>query len=179
MESRREHPVVQGVIALVAVGALVAGLLAAVAFVGSRVTGLDGSSPVPTSTGRASLYLPKPVQTGKGRAPGPLVTLRPGQSSGGPVERDAHAITLTAAPERTAAMARVDLTGSYPEGEGAILLVQKLQGKTWTNFADITANVSGGRFGTYIQTGTPGANKFRMLDTDTGKTSNVVTVTIG
>jgi hypothetical protein len=40
-------------------------------------------------------------------------------------------------------------------------------------------SVSGGTFATYVQTARAGANKFRVVDTDTEVTSNEVTVTVG
>ena len=38
--------------------------------------------------------------------------------------------------------------------------------------------MTNGTFATYIQTGTPGVNRFRMIDSDSQRTSNEVKVTI-
>ena len=43
----------------------------------------------------------------------------------------------------------------------------------------VFASVTGGQFSTYIQSGAVGLNRFRMIDTDTGETSNEVKVQIG
>ena len=77
-------------------------------------------------------------------------------------------------------MARIDLTGSYPTGEGAVLQVQRATGPgdDWVDFP-VTVTVSGGQFSTYVQTGKAGPNRFRVIDTDTDLASNEVTVTIG
>jgi hypothetical protein len=126
------------------------------------------------------MYLPKPERTDKGGGPGPLVSVEPlpGDSSSGSEEPDTS-ITLEASPTQTVSMGRVDLTGTYRNGEGATLAVQKLQGSTWSDFAGIRATVTDGQFQTYIQTGTAGPNKFRMYDPASGEASNVVTITIG
>ena len=39
--------------------------------------------------------------------------------------------------------------------------------------------MSNATFSTYIQTGTPGVNRFRVVDSDTKLASNEVRVTIG
>ena len=75
-------------------------------------------------------------------------------------------------------MQQIDLTGSYPSGEGAILQMQRLENGDWTDFP-VTMSVSGGTFATYVLTSRPGENKFRVIDTDTQKTSNEVVVTVG
>jgi hypothetical protein len=75
-------------------------------------------------------------------------------------------------------MERIDLTGTYPGGEGAILQVERYIDGAWSDFS-VTAAVSNETFSTYVQTGQTGVNKFRVRDTDTGKLSNAVTVTVG
>ena len=75
-------------------------------------------------------------------------------------------------------MQQIDLTGTYQAGEGAILQVQRLEDGSWSDFP-VTASVSGGTFGTYVQTSRPGPNQFRVVDTDTQAVSNEVTVTVG
>ena len=75
-------------------------------------------------------------------------------------------------------MEQIDLTGVYPGGEGAILQVQRFEGGSWQDFP-VTVSVSDGTFSTYVQTGQGGVNRFRVVDTDSGKPSNEVKVTIG
>ena len=57
---------------------------------------------------------------------------------------------------RSARWARIDLTGTYPTGEGAVLQVQRATGPgdSWVDFP-VTVTVSGGQFSTYVQTGRP------------------------
>ena len=65
-------------------------------------------------------------------------------------------------------MGRIDLTGTYPTGEGAVLQVQRATGPgddSWVDFP-VTVTVSGGQFSTYVQTGRTGPNRFRVIDTD-------------
>ena len=75
-------------------------------------------------------------------------------------------------------MERIDLTGTYPGGEGAILQVERYIAGSWSEFS-VTAAVSNETFSTYVQTGQAGVNKFRVRDTDTGEVSNAVAVTVG
>ena len=75
-------------------------------------------------------------------------------------------------------MEPIDLTGTYPGGEGAILQVQKFESGGWTDFP-VTVSVAGETFSTFIQTGQLGNNRFRVVDSDTGKKSNEVRVRIG
>lgn len=86
-------------------------------------------------------------------------------------------ITLDASPQSAGTYERVNLTGTYRRGEGATLQVQRMEGGAWADFPT-DAYVSGGTFSTYIETGQGGPNRFRVVDTATGKASNVVTVQI-
>ena len=75
-------------------------------------------------------------------------------------------------------MQQIDLTGTYPTGEGAILQVQRFEAGAWQDFP-VTMSVNGSTFATYVQTSRVGPNKFRVIDTETAKLSNEVTVTVG
>ena len=70
-------------------------------------------------------------------------------------------------------MEQIDLTGVYPGGEGAILQVQRFEGGKWADFP-VPISVSDETFATYVQTSQPGVNRFRVIDTDNGATSNEV-----
>ena len=85
-------------------------------------------------------------------------------------------ISLSASPLEVARMERIYLTGTYPRGEGASLQVQRFE-SGWSDFPTSTS-VSGGTFSTYVMTGRSGANRFRVVDTATGKSSNPVTVRV-
>ncbi|QBR93188.1 hypothetical protein [Nocardioides euryhalodurans] len=184
---REEHPVAFGLLALVGV-AIVVGLIAGMAaLAGARVAGLGDESPSGDGNGGgATLFLPKPEPTKGPR--GPLITLAPGQETAQPEEQEpsedessdkpAKGISLQVAQSTVSPMDNIDLTGVYPGGEGAILQVQRFEGGSWQDFP-VTVSVSNGTFTTYVQTGQTGPNRFRVVDTDTGKPSNEVKVTIG
>ena len=186
-EQRGDHPVAFGLLALVGVAVVVGVIAGLVALAGAKVAGLDDSGS--SSEGRqeqASLFLPKPERT---RADdGPLITLAPGQKS--PDDRGSRqpsdessspkpkkGISLQAAAPTVSQMANIDLTGVYPGGEGAILQVQRFENGEWNDFP-VTVAVGDGTFATYVQTGQTGVNRFRVVDTDSGKASNEVKVTI-
>jgi len=188
-EERDEHPVVFGLLALVGVAVVVGIIAGVVAIAGAKVAGLDGSgSSSGGSQEQASLYLPKPETT---RADdGPLITLDPGQQapkkqgSGQPSEEstsekpEKEEISLQSAQNSVGPMQDIDLTGVYPGGEGAILQVQRFEGNRWVDFPASPISVGDETFATYVQTGQPGPQRFRVVDTDTGKASNEVKVTI-
>ncbi len=85
---------------------------------------------------------------------------------------------MSAGQTSVASFQRIDLTGAYPLGEGAILQVQRLEGGKWTDFP-VTISVGGGTFSSYVQTSHTGINEFRVMDTDTETTSNTVKVEVG
>ena len=87
------------------------------------------------------------------------------------------AIALAATPLRATSYQRVSLTGTSDAVPGTSLQVQRNRGGVWANFPT-TASVDGGTFSTYVATGLLGRNPFRVVDTSTGKTSNVVVVMI-
>ena len=195
MPDRREqltgedHPIAAGLIALVGVG-LVVGLIAGISVLGAtRVLGLDGDATTAENTAEGTLYLPK-FQRTKAES-GPLLTLAQAPTPSGGVtsepseeettkdKKPESEISLSASQTAVAPMEQIDLTGTYPGGEGAILRVERFTGGQWTDFAQITANVSNQTFSTYIQTGQSGVNKFRVVDTDTNLASNSVKVTVG
>lgn len=187
-QERAEHPVAYGLLALIGV-AVVVGLIAGLtALAGARVAGLDGSAPSAEEgdAGGASLFLPKPKRTDGDT--GPLITLAPGEESSGTQRSEpddpeatkdekAKPISLQVAQTTVSPMDNIDLTGVYPGGEGAILRVQRFENGSWQDFP-VTVSVSDQTFATYVQTGQAGPNRFRVVDTDTGKASNEVKVTI-
>ena len=189
MADRQEHPVLAGLLALVGVGLVVGMVLGLGALAASQVLGLDGGSEDTNTTARQSMYLPRPVKT---KAPtGPLITLGAGGASESPSAEPSRKpgksktkeprtqISLSAGQTAVGAMEQIDLTGVYPRGEGAILRVERFDAGKWDDFAQITVLVSDETFSTYVQTSQPGVNRFRVVDTDTGASSNVVRVRIG
>ncbi len=177
-----QHPVIAGLIALIGVG-LAIGLLAGVGtLVATRVAGLGADAAATDATARQTMYLPKPVKTTPTDQPSSQGTLPAATEPTGPIQTtpsNAQGITLSAGQTQVGQMERIDLTGTYPNGEGAVLQVQRagIGDTSWVDFP-VTVTVSGGQFSTYVQTGRSGANRFRVVDTDTQKASNEVTVTV-
>lgn len=180
-----EHPILAGLVAFVAVVAVVAGVVAGGTFVATKALGLsDDPAASSESAVEETLFLPRPSETDEPDEP--YITL-PGEPAGSsdpqPSEptrspEPEELITLVAGQSAVGPMEPIDLTGQYPTGEGSILRVQQFENGTWTDFP-VTASVNGGGFSTFIQTGAVGLNRFRMLDTDSGETSNEVRVQIG
>lgn len=181
---RKDHPVLWGLLALVAVAAGVGLVLGFGAVSVSKTLGLSGGSGG-SAAAEKSMYLPTPSKTSSSPAGSD------GESSGdssssststGPSSPDssseAPAITLTSQQTQVAPMAQIDLSGTFPGGNGAILQVQRLEGGTWVDFP-VTMSVNGDSYSTYILTGHTGVNKLRVIDTDSKKTSNVIKVRVG
>lgn len=180
-----DRPVLHGLLALVGVG-LAIGLLAALgALLVTEVTGLGGDTEaaVTETEDTASMFLPTPEPTGRERGPGPLVSVAPQAPEKQPDDPSSTAaaaagINLSSGQTSVSPMQRIDLTGTYPSGEGAVLQVQRKSGGSWGDFP-VTASVSGGTFSTYVQTSQTGRVRFRVVDSDSGAKSNPVTVRIG
>ncbi|HSU01520.1 MAG TPA: hypothetical protein VLK03_03135 [Nocardioides sp.] len=172
------RPVLTGLLALVGV-AVVIGLLGGLAvMVGVRATGIGEESASSSDSGApATFRLPRPSDTGSS-VPAPEDSVEPSTGEEPTSEAPTTAITLSATQQSVSPMQQIDLTGTYPGGEGAILQVQRLENGAWSDFP-VTMSVSGGTFATYVQTSQVGPNQFRVVDTDTQVTSNELTVTVG
>jgi hypothetical protein len=176
-----DHPVLAGLVALTAVAVVVGLALGLAALTVTKVAGVGGDGAGGGATGGASMYLPDPESTSG--PDGPEITLEPGGSKrpSGTVEStsapEEQPITLVAAPARVGSFERIDLTGDYPNGNGAILQVQRREGGRWVRFG-VTTAVNGESFATYVQTSRGGRNVFRVIDSDTGRKSNTVTVDV-
>lgn len=186
MAKKSERPVLTGLVALVTVGLVVGAILAGATLLTTNVLGLGESGEASGEAGeQESLYLPEPQPT---ETPsGPSITLAPGEEptteeSPSETESESEApkkqISLTSPQNQVSPMGRIDLTGTYQQGEGAILMVQRHEGGSWVDFG-VTMSVSGGTFSTYVQTGRPGVQRFRVVDTDSGKASNQVRIQVG
>jgi len=184
----QDHPVVAGLVALVGVG-LAVGLIAGLAaLVGVQVLGVGNAGASERATGVQSMYLPEPQPTQA--ESGPLITLAPepsksgnagGASSPEPTDeatkKPKKEISLSASQTSVAPMEQIDLTGTYPGGEGAILQVQRFTAGAWQDFP-VTVSVSDETFSTYVQTSQPGPNRFRVVDTDSDLMSNEVKIAV-
>lgn len=158
--------------ALIGVAALVVGVLAVGGVAATHLLGVPTSS-----TSSHSVIIPTTVPS-TSPVPG---SRRPGSghSSHRSRSRHTHAITLTASPLQVPAYGQINLSGSYLAPDGTTLQVQRYHaGGGWQDFP-VTASVTSANFTTYIRTSHTGANRLRVTDPSTGKTSNVVTVRVG
>jgi hypothetical protein len=175
------HPVVSGIVALAGVGVVVGLLISGGALAASSMLGLNGGDDGGTASSQQSMYLPKPSDTDS--PTGPQITLLPGEETPTATDPTASAtpefpISLSAAQTEVGAMEEIYLTGVYPNGEGAVVQVQRLENGNWEDFATVDAVVSGETFHTYVLTAQTGVNKFRVRDTDTDLVSNEVRVKV-
>lgn len=153
-------------------------LLAVVVFVMVRALGLGGGTPAAHSaaTPEASpSTLPTRALTPSGSPSGsapaePTATAKPTKH---------HDIMLAASPVQVAPGGRISLTGRYPAADNVSLQVQSKQGGSWGPFADVTAQVRGGVFETYVITSRTGITSFRVVDPATRRASNPVKVRVG
>lgn len=184
MPASDDHPVAAGLAALVGVGLAVGLLLGLITLVATNMIGLGGESATASSSQNESLFVPTPTKT-EGPS-GPLITLAPEENTKknkkkakdeASKDKQQKKISLQAGQNQVGSMDRIDLTGAYEGGEGAILQVQRREGGSWEDFP-VTVSVANGTFSTYVQTGRSGKNKFRVRDSDEKRTSNPVTVRI-
>ncbi len=142
-----------------------------------RALGLnEGDSPGPVGSGPSATVeplpttaLPVPGEDATSDKPDP--TKKPDSAKSGTIRLDISPITARA-------MERVNLTGTYKGADNIGLQVQRFEDGNWRDFG-VTANVKVGTFETYIMTGRPGEQRFRVYDPEAEQGSNVVLVTIG
>ncbi len=166
-----------GLLALVGVAAAVGVILGFGALMASKMLGLSGSEASSTSAAQESMYLPKPSITADAQS-GPTRPKGSRKPSAEASESEDTGIVLAAAQTNVSPMGHIDLSGTYPGGDGAILTVQRLEAGSWEDFP-VSTSVSAGAFSTYIQTGQPGVNRFRVFDSGNGTASNEIAVTVG
>jgi hypothetical protein len=184
-ESSGTHPVLVGLAALVVISLLVGGVVSVIALGAAKLSGID-SSAAGGPTVAPSLYMPTDVPTTRPDSyvdpsdfPQPSET--PSETESSPTEPSpserSRAITLQAFPSEVSPGERINLSGVYPAGEGAVLQVQRFE-NGWTDFP-VNANVSGGIYNTFILTSRTGKARFRVIDHALNRASNPVTVTVG
>jgi hypothetical protein len=136
-----------------------------------------GGSPS-TSSDTAGTGATASPPTASGPTAGPSGPSSPSPTTPSPPRPPATALTLSASPNSAGAFERVTLTGQYPgAASGTAVQVQRVEGGAWVEFP-VTATVEGGAYTTYVELGQPGANRLRVVDPDSGATSNPVTVTV-
>ncbi len=180
MTEHKEHPVLWGLGAMVVVAAAVGVLIGIGALGVTRVLGLSGGGSGSGTSAGATMVIPSPSETrsseSESDSPEATKTPEPGQQSSSTAE--AKPITLQSAQSAVAPMQQIDLSGSYPGGDGAILQVQRFEGGSWVDFP-VTMSVTGDSFDTFILTGHTGVNRIRVIDTTNGDKSNEIKVTVG
>ena len=191
-----------GLVALVAVALGVGLVLALVALMGSKVLGVgdDGGSADASDLG-GSMYLPTPSETVDAR--GPQITLATedtdepessGTSSSDATEESESEsesasaseskskaegdISLQAADNEIESGEKIYFSGVYPDGEGAILWVQRWKEGSWEDFP-ASFTVTNGTFSSYIFTGQTGLNRLRVINKEDGTVSNEIRVRVG
>jgi hypothetical protein len=91
--------------------------------------------------------------------------------------RHTHGLTLVATPHDVHRMGRVHLAGSYPGHAGSRLVLQRFEAGHWDRFP-VTVVVRGGHFRTWVASGYPGKNRFRVVDPAAGTASRPVTFVV-
>lgn len=188
-----DRPVLVGVIALVGVSLVVGLIVALVIMGGTRVVGLSGDSGGAAGGPEPTLTLPPVTETEFGNTTLTLTPEQPdeggegGEAAGEPTEPASSTTTTTAAAEpeislqvdTTSAgpMERIDVSGIYTGGDGAVISIQRFTDGSWNDIA-ANAAVSGELFSTYIALGRPGENRIRAYDSSADLASNEVVVTI-
>lgn len=87
---------------------------------------------------------------------------------------------LTAAPTSVSSMEQIDLDGRFPGlPAGTALQIERKESGTWTLFPVSLSTGTGGSFSTYVQTGQPGPNQFRVTNPSTGESTPIVTIQVG
>lgn len=201
-------PVLLGLAALVVVSLLVGGVVGAAALGVADLTGIVGGDSETASAQRTRPIIPvesdtpAAEQSGTPRAGAPAGDGSGRQSASAGKDDRKHdgqkkddknkkkdrrhkkrhphraRLTLSAHPHRVDSFGRIYLTGRYRGGNGATLQVQRFEDGRWSDFP-VDTTVSGGRFSTYVQSGYPGRNRFRMVDPATGRASDAVSVVVG
>jgi hypothetical protein len=186
-ESDWRRQVLVGLVVLVAVGAVVGGIVAVITIKAADLAGIDdtgantGLHPRPRGGG-AGPSSGETSSTSSPTSPTSPTASAPTTSSTGPTAPTETAgngrFTLSASPLAVAASERIDLDGRCPAlPSGTVLQVQRKEGGQWTDFP-VTATCSGGTYSTYILTGHSGLNRFRMLALGSDETSNTVRVQV-
>jgi cytoskeletal protein RodZ len=176
-ESDWRKQLLVGLGVLVVVALLVGGIVGVIAIKAADVAGI-GTTPAPDT----GIVFPTNSDTTtppstSDQTPSSEPTTPTGSTPPTTTAQEHSGIHLDASPSQAGTYQRVNLTGTYQAPPGTSLQVQRREGASWVDFPT-SAQVSGGQFSTYIETGRPGANRFRVVDAGSGKTSNIVTVQI-
>lgn len=177
-ETDWQRQLLVGLAVLVAVGALIGGIVALISIKAADYAGIDGGSKTSAAPNTDTASEPS---DGSSTDDEPS---EPAESSSAPStttetikEPPDDAITLVATPKSVSTFGRINLSGTYAGGTGIVLQVQRMEGGQWVDFPT-SATVNGDKFATYVETGRSGPNKFRVKAIGESKTSNAVTVQV-
>jgi hypothetical protein len=187
-EFRRQVLVAVGI--LVAIGVVVGGIATVISMTAAEMTGITDNEPTtaattsePTDQGEADAVseteATEPAEATDTTSTAPTATTPTTPTKTAKPARQRQPIVLRASPTSAGTYERVNLTGVYRRGFDIFLQVQRNEGGAWADFPTNATTESDGSFSTYVETGRPGPNRFRVLDPVTGIASNVVVVTIG
>lgn len=174
----RQQQITTVVLKLLTVAVSVGLVIGLGAWVMVKALGLD--SPDVTSLGPGEVQPITPLPTTALPVPGesPL----PSDGTTGLVTTPASPATgdlyVSASPVFVKPMERINLTGQWPGHDNESLLVQRFENGQWADFG-VQTQLNVGTFATYVMTGRPGDQRFRMYDPTTRTASNEVTVTVG
>jgi hypothetical protein len=156
----------------VAVGLVIGiGAWVLVKAIGLDAGGTTASGPGPgPATPLPTPALPVPSATPPTDNPGLVET-----TSAGPADGQ---LFLSASPVLVRPMERINLTGQWAGHDNQSLLVQRYEDGAWADFG-VQVRVDVGTFATYVMTGRPGDQRFRVYDPTSRTASNEVTVTVG
>jgi hypothetical protein len=174
-ETNWQKQLLIGVVMLLVVGGLIGVVVAVAGLKAANLAGIGDTKHPTRSTER--LHIPRNVASS---TPGPSTgtatssTPTPATHTSKPPQ---HHITLEVSPSSVGSFEHINLSGGYRAPDGTRLQVQRKENGVWTDFP-VTTSVSAGTFATYVQTSHTGLNLFRVSDGASGRTSNVVKVTV-
>jgi hypothetical protein len=171
-ETNWQKQLLIGVVMLLIVAGLIGVVVAVAGLKAANLAGIGDTKQTTRSTER--LHIPRNVASS---TPGPSTsssTPAPATHTSKPPQ---HLITLEVTPSSVGSFEHINLSGSYRAPDGTRLQVQRKENGVWTDFP-VTTSVSAGTFATYVQTSHTGLNLFRVSDGASGRTSNVVKVTV-
>jgi hypothetical protein len=175
-ETNWQKQLLIGVVMLLVVGGLIGVVVAVAGLKAANLAGI-GDTKQPTRSNER-LHIPRNVASS---TPGPSTGTATSRSTPTPATHTSkppqHLITLTVSPSSVGSFEHINLSGSYRAPDGTRLQVQRKENGVWTDFP-VTTSVNAGTFGTYVQTSHTGLNLFRVSDGASGRTSNVVRVTV-
>jgi hypothetical protein len=181
-ETSWQRQVLIGLVVLVAVGALIGGIVAFVSIKAADIAGIDDTKSTSETQGGPIRRASDPPTTDSTTAPesSAPTTSTPSTTGEGPEKpgRKDKGIDLRANPSSVSTYERINLTGTFKAPSGTVLQVQRKESGSWNAFADVTATVSGGQFATYVETGQSGMNLFRVVALDRDEASNPVRVQV-